>query len=71
MSPKQVWSQRLEVWEPTCFLSAMRHGEALYGLRVQGVEVFILLGAFFLPSVAPASQQDFWFMELTLSASAL
>jgi hypothetical protein len=26
---------------------------------------------FFLPNVALASQQDFWFMELTLSASAL
>jgi hypothetical protein len=24
----------------------------------------ILLGALFLPSVAPASQQDFWFTEL-------
>jgi hypothetical protein len=33
--------------------------EALYGLGVQGVEVLILLGALFLPSVAPASQQDF------------
>jgi hypothetical protein len=39
-------------------------------LGVQGVRVLILLGVFFLPSVAPASQQDFWFMELTLSASA-
>jgi hypothetical protein len=29
----------------------------------------ILLGALFLPSVAPASQQDFWFTELMLSAS--
>jgi hypothetical protein len=27
------------------------------------------IGAFFLPSVTPASQQDFWFTELTLSAS--
>jgi hypothetical protein len=34
-------------------------GEALYGLRVQDVEVLILLGAFFLPSVAPVSQKDF------------
>jgi hypothetical protein len=39
----------------------------LYWLGVQGVKVLVLLGVFFLPSVAPASQQDFWFMELTLS----
>jgi hypothetical protein len=31
----------------------------LYGLGIQGVEVLILLGAFFQPSVAPTSQQDF------------
>jgi hypothetical protein len=37
----------------------MWHGEALYSLGVQGVEVLILLGAFFLPSVAPESQQNF------------
>jgi hypothetical protein len=36
---------------------------------VQGVEVLIHLGALFLPSVALASQQDFLFIELTLSAS--
>jgi hypothetical protein len=47
MSPKQVWSQCLAVWELSCFLSVTWHGEALYGLGVQGVEVFILLGAFF------------------------
>jgi hypothetical protein len=29
----------------------------------------ILLGALFPPSVTPASQQYFWFTELTLSAS--
>jgi hypothetical protein len=49
----------------------MWHGEALYRLGVQGVKVLILLGAFFLPSVAPASQKDFRFMKLMLSASAL
>jgi hypothetical protein len=39
---------------------------------VQGVDdVLILLGVFFLPSVAPVSQQDFLFMELKLSASSL
>jgi hypothetical protein len=59
MSPKQVWSWHLVVWEPSCFLSVTWHGEALYGLGVQGVEVLILLGALFVASVAPASQQDF------------
>jgi hypothetical protein len=39
-------------------------------LGVQGVEVLILLGALFVASVAPASQQDFWFTEL-ISAFAL
>jgi hypothetical protein len=34
-------------------------GEALYGLGVQGVEVLNLLGSFFLPGVATASQQNF------------
>jgi hypothetical protein len=59
MSPKQVWSQLLVVQEPSCFLSVRWRGEALYGLGVQGVEVSILFVALFLPSVAPASQQDF------------
>jgi hypothetical protein len=59
MSPKQVWSWHLVVWEPFYFLSVTWRGEALYGLGFQGVEVLILLGVFFLPSVAPASQQDF------------
>jgi hypothetical protein len=37
----------------------MWYGEALYGLGVKGVEVLILLGALFPPSLAPASQQGF------------
>jgi hypothetical protein len=37
----------------------MWHGEAFHVVEVQGVEVLILLGALFLPSVAPASQQYF------------
>jgi hypothetical protein len=45
--------------KPSCFLSVMWHGEALYGLGVQGVKVLILLGVSFLPSVAPVSQQDY------------
>jgi hypothetical protein len=50
-----VWSWCLVVWEPSFFLSLMWCGEALYGLWVQGVKVLILLGAFLLSSVAPAS----------------
>jgi hypothetical protein len=37
----------------------MWHGEALHGVGVQGVEILILLGALFPPSVFPASQQGF------------
>jgi hypothetical protein len=47
MSPEQFWSWRLVAQDPSCFLSVTWHGEALYGLGVQGVEVLILLGAFF------------------------
>jgi hypothetical protein len=59
MPPKQVWSWNLVVWEPSCFLSVTWCEESLYRLGVQGFKVLILLGAFFLPSVAPAFQQDF------------
>jgi hypothetical protein len=59
MSPKQVWSQCLVVQEPSCFLSVTWHGDAYHELGFQGIEVLILLVALFLPSVAPASQQDF------------
>jgi hypothetical protein len=45
--------------EPCCFLSVAWHGEAFDRLGVQGVEVLSLLGALFLPSVAPVSQQGF------------
>jgi hypothetical protein len=57
--PKQVWSWCLAVQEPSTFLSVMWGGEALYGLGAWGVRIFLLFGGFFLPSVAPASQQDF------------
>jgi hypothetical protein len=40
-------------------------------LGVCSVGVLLILGCFFLPSVAPASQQDFWFRDLMLSASSL
>jgi hypothetical protein len=59
MSPKQVWSWHLAVWKPSCFLSVTWCEETLYGLEVQGVEVFILLGVLFLASMDAASQQDF------------
>jgi hypothetical protein len=45
--------------ELSCFLSVTWHGEILYRLGVQCVKVLILLGTLFLPSMAPASQQDF------------
>jgi hypothetical protein len=57
MSVKQVWSWSLAVCEPFCFLSVMWYREALYGLGVQGIEVLIPFGTFFLPSVAPVPQQ--------------
>jgi hypothetical protein len=47
MSPKEVWSRHLEAWEPSCFFSVTWCGEALYGLAAQGVDVLILLAAFF------------------------
>jgi hypothetical protein len=45
--------------EPSWFLSVTWYGEALCGLGVQGVGVLLLLGGFFLPRVAPVSQEDF------------
>jgi hypothetical protein len=57
-SPMQVWSWNLAVQEPYCFLSVMWCAEALYELVVRGVGIFAILGVFFLPSVAPASQQN-------------
>jgi hypothetical protein len=55
LSRKQVWSQHLTVWGPSCFLSVRWCGEVLYWLKVQGVRFLILLGSFLLPSVVPAS----------------
>jgi hypothetical protein len=71
MSPNQVWSWHLVAAATLCFLSVMWLGKAFYGLGVQGVEVLIVLGAVFLPSVVPVSQQDFSFTELTLCFCAL
>jgi hypothetical protein len=55
MSPKQVWSQCLVVWQPSYFLSVTWYG-AFHRPAVQDVIVLILLAALFLPSVALASQ---------------
>jgi hypothetical protein len=57
VSPKQVWSSQahLAAWDPSYFLSVTWRGEALCGLGVQAVGVSLILGGFFLPSVAPAS----------------
>jgi hypothetical protein len=47
----------------------MCYGEAFHGPGVQGVKGLILVGALFLPSVAPVSQGGFGVMELRLPAS--
>jgi hypothetical protein len=52
-----VWQQQQQ--QLTCFLSVTWHGEVFHRLGVQSVKLLILLFALFLPSVAPASQQDF------------
>jgi hypothetical protein len=57
--PSRFGADGLWWWQPTCFLRVTWHEEAFYVLGIQGVEVFILLGALFLQSVAPASQQSF------------
>jgi hypothetical protein len=51
------------------FLSVMWYGEAFLRLGVQAVKGLILVGALFLPSVAPTSQGDFEVTEIRLSAS--
>jgi hypothetical protein len=40
------------------------------GLEVQGFQNFAASWWFFLPGVAPASQQDFYFKEHMLAASS-
>jgi hypothetical protein len=62
-----VW---VAVAAPHLFSQCMRLGETSYRLGVQGVEVLILLGALFSPSVAAAFQQGFGVTELTLSGFA-
>jgi hypothetical protein len=51
---------RAGVWwwqEPSCFLSAVQHGEAFHVLGIHGVEGLILLGALFRLSMAQVSPQ--------------
>jgi hypothetical protein len=46
-SPKQVWTWCLVAREPSCFLSILWSGEALYSLVVDGIRVLLLLAGFF------------------------
>jgi hypothetical protein len=55
MSPKKVWSQCLVAVAALLFSQYKWHGEAFCRLWFQGVEILILFGALFPPSVAPAS----------------
>jgi hypothetical protein len=57
--------------DPSWFLHVVSRGEALCGLEVCGVGVLLLLGGCFSAKCAPASKQEFLFMEFMLSASSL
>jgi hypothetical protein len=70
-SPKQVRSWHLVVQEPSWFLHISWCGEAMCGLGVQGYQSFASSWWYFLPGVSLMTQQDFYFMELMLSASSL
>jgi hypothetical protein len=70
-SPQQVRSQHLKAREPSWFPHILWHWEDMYGLGAWGCWSFASSWWFFLPGVSLASQQDFCFMELTLSASSL
>jgi hypothetical protein len=70
LSPKQVWCQ--------CLVGALLFSQCNVAYRSfvrsggAGCQSFDSSWCFFfLPSVAPASQENFLFIELTLSASAL
>jgi hypothetical protein len=69
ISPKQVWSWCLAVAAAVLFSQYKVAWRSFVWAGVQSVEVLIVHGALFPPSVAPASQQSFWFTQLTLSAS--
>jgi hypothetical protein len=64
-SSKQVWSWHLAVQEPSYSMENVCMG---WGFRVLYIWFFLF---FFMPSVAPASRQNFLFTELMLSASDL
>jgi hypothetical protein len=56
-------------WQLSSFLCVMCCGDAFHGLGVHSVEDLILVGALFLPSVAPVCQRGFGVMEFRLCAS--
>jgi hypothetical protein len=82
-----VWHLVLTCWSAECLPSRFGAGVWWQGsppvsqcnvvcrsflqAEVRGDDILILLGALFMPRVAPASQQDFWFTKLTLPASVL
>jgi hypothetical protein len=70
-SPKQGRSQHLVAWEASWFLHIVWCGEVMCRLGAQGCQNFASSWWYFLPGMSPASQQDFCFTELTLSASSL
>jgi hypothetical protein len=74
-SAKQVRSQHLAAWEPSCFSifcdMGKLCGEAMCGLVVQRCQHLASSWWFFLSVVSPASQENFYFKEHTLSASSL
>jgi hypothetical protein len=64
----------VSIWQhgtPPGFSAYHGLGKLCVGWGFGGVRVLPLLGDFFLPGVSPASQQDFCFTELKLSASSL
>jgi hypothetical protein len=65
MSLKQILSQFIVAVGAVLFSQCKVAWTSFLQARVQGVEVLILLGALFLPSVAPSSLQDFLYTELT------
>jgi hypothetical protein len=68
---KQVRNWCLAAREPSWFLLVLWCGEDMRGLVVWRCQSFAASWWFFLPSVSPVSQQDFYFKEHTLSASSL
>jgi hypothetical protein len=65
MSPKQVWSQHLEVQEPSCFLSVTWCGvkKLCIGWGVQGIKILNLLGACFFAKCGSSVSERFLIYE--------